>query len=222
MTGSERQEFFWTNMPHPFIGDCFRGLFRAYEGAAIHCSQFELSERQNLQPFYRRALFERNIREAAAAYDGSVSAKSVRFMGKGFWYHTKVIAGRVGLTQCAIGEPEAVARPANYRRHYAGAQNQIWLIPDANPDADSNDKMLYALMTYGRSAETPARPGFAEIRFPSSTLETDLPGTIDLFLEFPEIVDEMNVGMFWEFGENEAAELAIEPEILDGGQEDVG
>jgi hypothetical protein len=49
-----------------------------------------------------------------------------------------------------------------------------------------------------------------------------LPGTIDLFLEFPEIVDEMNVGMFWEFGENEAAELAIEPEILDGGQEDVG
>lgn len=221
MTGKERQEMFWEYMPHPFLAQCLKGLFQAYEEAARHCKQFEESEELNLRPFYRRAIFERNFRAAARGFPDRVAAEAIRFEGKGFWFHTKIVAGRVGMTQCAAGEPEAVVRAANYRRYYAGSHNQIWLIPDANPDADTDGKMLYALFTYGRSPETPARPGFAEVRFPSASLSTDLPGTIDLFQEFPDIVEEMAVGTPWEFGE-QSPDLTVEPELLDDDREDVG
>jgi hypothetical protein len=221
MTGNERQELFWEHMPHPFLGEALRGLFKAYDESAQYCRQFDESEELNLRPFHRRALFERNFRAAANGFPERVSAKAIRFQNKGFWFHTKVVAGRVGMTQCAAGEPEAVVRPANYRRYYAGSHNQIWLIPDANPDADLDGKMLYAIFTYGRSNEAPVRPGFAEIRFPSATLSTDLPGTIDLFAEFPEIVEEMTVGTPWEFGA-QTPDLTVEPELLDDAQEDVG
>src|SRR5688572_14410060 len=115
MTGNERQEMFWEYMPHPFLAECLRGLFKAYEDAAVHCRQFETSEELNLRPFYRRALFERNFRAAAMGYPEQLSAKAIKFQGKGFWYHTKVVAGRVGMTQCAVGEPDTLVRAAEYR-----------------------------------------------------------------------------------------------------------
>jgi hypothetical protein len=125
------------------------------------------------------------------------------------------------MTQCAVGEPDAIVRSANYRREYAGSHNQKWLIPDAAPDGEGDDKMLYAILAYGPSLETPTRPGFAEIRFPSSTLNSNLPGTIDLFQEFPDIVGD-EVGTPWEFGTQSSSDLIIEPELLDDGQQDVG
>jgi hypothetical protein len=213
MTAIDRVQLFWEHVPRPFMERVIRCVFDAYLHADDACQDFEISERANLRPFYRRALLEKYLRGVAAQFPEQVQAKAARHEDKGFWYHTRIVSNAtVVFTQNTVPDPETMVRNSSFRNFYAGPHNQLCLFPDLAPAQLPPDALLYGILLHGRSSESALFPGFAQIRFPTSNLRQYYHAKIDLFEEFPEVVQEKTIGLATQAPPEEPE---IEPELLD-------
>lgn len=175
---------FWENVPKSFVHDLLHALFACYAVADEDCGKrFGEEEKRNVKPFYRRGLVEAEMRSIASRFDG-VSAEPVLDEG-GFWWHSRLIFGRIILTQSAAGRPDQELRPSRYKTKYASAKNQLYLFDVEDSEVDA---LTYAVLTHGQSKISPFLPEFAVIRFPKPNLDGFYRGVIDLFEEFPDVV----------------------------------
>jgi hypothetical protein len=217
MTAIDRVQLFWEHVPRPFMERVIRGIFDAYLHADERCQDFEPSERTNLRPFYRRALVEKYLRGIAAQFSDQITAKAARHEEKGFWYHTRIICNSaVAITQNTVPDPETVVRSSWFRNRYAGPHNQLYLFPELAPEQLPSDALLYGILLHGRSSESAMFPGFAQVRFPTANVRSYYQAKIDLFEEFPEIVEEKTIGL----ASLPPEEPEIEPELLDDLESD--
>jgi hypothetical protein len=208
----ERVQRFWAGVPRAFMERVLRSLFDNYKLADEACQEFEGPERENSRPFWRRALIEGSLRAIAAQFPEQVAADAARHEDKGFWYHTLVICKNdVALTQNTVPDPDTVVRNSCFRCGYASENNQLWLFPYLAPEQMPSDALLYGIIVHGRSANSPGLPGFAQVRFPRPNLAGYYEETVDLFAEFPEVVQEKTTG----FPVSSSEEMAIEPELLE-------
>ncbi|MCX7424146.1 MAG: hypothetical protein NTW96_00680 [Planctomycetia bacterium] len=172
-----------------------RALFDCYEAADERCqTDFDRPEAANLRPFYRRALIESQLREVAASFP-EITATARRSPASG-WNHTLVLCGRIALTQNAVGGPEEIVQPSLFRQRYAARDNQRYLFVELEPEEPPPDSVLYGILIHGQANEGVVFPGFARIVFPKEDLQSYLPGQIDLFREFPEVVRTKTEGLF--------------------------
>ena len=128
----------------------------------------------------------------------------------------------VALTQNTVPDPETVVRNSWFRNLYAGPHNQLYLFPELAPEQLPSDCLLYGILLHGRSKESALFPGFAQIRFPTAKLRAYYQAKIDLFEEFPEVVQEKTVGLASRPPDEEPE---VEPELLDdfdSGEEELG
>jgi hypothetical protein len=201
----DRVQAFRTAFPRKFLEDVLRAIFNCYELSHEHCQNFfEVTESANLRPFYRRALIEGQLRDAATAH-GEVSAVARRSPASG-WNHTVVLAGNVAFTQNSAADPDQVVRPSLFRQLYACRDNQQYLFAELEPEELPANPILYGILIHGQSEESPIFPGFARLVFPKEDLLSNWPGHIDLFLEFPEVVRHCTKGKFEEPTAEEVAE----------------
>jgi hypothetical protein len=207
-----RVERFWAGVPRPFLERVLRSVFDNYVLADEFCGEFDKPERINTRPFIRRALVERSVRDIARQFPGQITAEAVRHEDKGFWFHTRVVCnGDVALTQNTVPNPDILVRNSCFRNCYAGPNNQQYLFPEMAPDDLPNDSLLYGILLHGRSPESAVTPGFAQIRFPKRRLSGYYQERINLFMEFPEVVDEKVAELPQLAGE----EIELEPELID-------
>jgi hypothetical protein len=208
----QRVQRFWTSVPRPLMEQVLRSLCDNYLLADQKCGDFEKAEKSNLLPFYRRALIERSLRAIAKRYPGQVTAEAVQHEEKGFWYHTRIIfGGDVALTQNTVPHSNALVRNSSFRNCYAGERNQLWLIPEVAPPEAPAGSLLYGILLHGRSPESHLFPGFAQVRLPKPELNGYFSAKIDLFDEFPEVVEEKTTGLPGPL----PTETELEPEFLD-------
>lgn len=206
-SSSDLVGFFWNHVPRQYLERVLRALFDCYEAADERCqTDFARSEAVNLRPFYRRALIEGQLREIATSF--SQIEATARRSPAGPWYHSLVICGQVAMTQNAVGCPDEIVRSSLFRQMYAGRDNQRYLFPELAPAELPSVPMLYGILIHGQFDQSPIFPGFAVIRFPAPDLQNYLPGRIDLFQEFPEVVRSRTEGLF----ENQGIEQIAEPE----------
>lgn len=190
----EHLTIFLENMPRDYLAGALRTLFDCYEASEDQCdATFQRSEAVNLIPFYRRAMIEQQLREVAGSFPG-IRAEARRSPSSG-WNHTLVLSGRAALTENAVGHPDGLVRPSLFRMMYAGKDNQQYLFPEMQPLPSPPDSIVYGILIHGHS-ESCVLPCFAKIVFPREDLQSNLPGEIDLFREFPEIVRARTVGAF--------------------------
>jgi len=214
MLVSDRVERFWESVPRPFMERVLRSLFENYRLADEQCQHFAKPEKANVRPFHRRGLIEGSIRDIAAEFREDMVAEPVRHEGKGFWSHTLVICNDdVALTQNTVPYPDSVVRNSCFRHCYASRSNQLYLFRDMAPKELPADALLYGIIVHGRSAQSVKFPGFVQVRFPKPKLVGYYRDRIDLFAEFPEVVDDGTAAIPGPFTEEE--ELELEPELLD-------
>lgn len=202
----DRVQAVWDAFPRKFLEDVLRTIFNCYETSHEHCQNFfEISESTNLRPFYRRALVEGQLRDAAAGYK-EVTAAARRSPASG-WNHTVVIAGNVAFTQNSASDPENVVRPSLFRQLYACRDNQKYLFAELEPPAPPPKTLLYGILIHGQSEDSPIFPAFVRIVFPKEDLLSNWSDQIDLFAEFPDVVRSCTEGKF----EDPIAEQVAEP-----------
>ena len=202
----DRVQAFKAAFPRKYLEDILRAIFNCYETSHEHCQNFfETTESTNLRPFYRRAMIEGQLRDAAAAHK-TVTAVARRSPASG-WNHTLVLADNVAFTQNSAGDPDQVVRPSLFRQLYACRDNQKYLFAELEPEDAPPNPVLYAILIHGQSEESSIFPGFARIVFPKEDLLSNWSGHIDLFAEFPEIVRLCSTGKF----EDPKAEEVAEP-----------
>lgn len=191
-------EFFLQHVPREFLRNVLVSVCDCYAAAQERCeADFDDSEAENVRPFYRRGLIEQSLRDVAKQTDG-VTATVVRgAVGENgqlsWWHHTLVSCGPVTFTQNAVGAPTELVRPSLFRQEYATTNRQLRLFPEeadlgaAEMEAALKDMKLYGILLHGQSPE-PNLPGFVVVRFPNHEYDAYLPGSIDLFRVFPEVV----------------------------------
>jgi hypothetical protein len=212
MSAVDRVQLFWEHVPRPFVERVTRSLFDCYIRADERCREFERSERYNLRPFYRRVLIEQDLRAVASRFSDQIVAEAVRHENKGFWYHTRIICNQnVALTQNTVPDPEFVVRNSLFRNCYARPNNQLYLFPSFAPEQIPETPLLYGILVHGRSKDSALFPGFAQVRFPKPKLTGYYEARIDLFEEFPEVVEEKTTGL----PGSPPEEMELEPELLD-------
>ncbi|MGD0655851.1 MAG: hypothetical protein ABSA16_16060 [Thermoguttaceae bacterium] len=212
MLVSERVERFWSAVPRPFLERVLRSIFANYLLADDQCQEFDLPERTNVRPFLRRGLIEKSIRDIARTFPEQIKAESIRSENKGFWYHTKVIcSGDVALTQSTVPHPDEIVRSSFFRNRYASDHNQLYLLPELAPEDLPSDSLLYGIIIHGRSINNARFPGFTQVRFPKPNLDGYFKSIIDLFVEFPEVVNEKKADLPISISSNE---MEFEPELL--------
>lgn len=202
MESDKHLKLFRRYVPHGFLREMLVTVYDCYADAVDHCqSLFEKPEAVNMRPFHRRGLIEQALRKAAEKYS-DVSATAERgIVGEdgqfGWWYHTLIRCGPIALTQNTVGSPSELVRPSLFRQIYAAANPQLLLFPREETDSVPKQELrplpkgvrLYGILLHGQS-DRATLPGFAEIRFPNREYDGYLPGSIDLFGEFPEVVAE--------------------------------
>ena len=202
----DRVQAVWDAFPRKYLEEVLRTIFNCYETSHEYCQNFfEISESANLRPFYRRALIEGQLRDAAAPHK-EITASARRSPSSG-WNHTVVMAGGVAFTQNSAGDPDHVVRPSQFRQLYACRDNQKYLFAELEPADPPPNPVIYCILIHGQSGESPIFPAFARIVFPKEDLLSNWPGQIDLFAEFPDVVRKFTEGKF----EDATAEQVAEP-----------
>jgi len=184
-------ELFWQDVPRAFAEDVLRAVLAAYKQSANQCfAEFARPEASNLIPFYRRALLEQDLRNAADRHEG-VTAEAVKGESNA-WFHTRLVSGQVVLTESAVSDPNEVVRPSQFREMYAAPDNRRYLFPEMEPEESSEGSLLYGILIHGRFGQDFTLPAFADIVFPLPDLTGYHPGRIQLFSEFPGIIAKQN------------------------------
>ncbi len=216
---------FRVHVPAGFLRKVLAKVYDCYAFADAQCNEFfEEPEAVNMRPFYRRALVEQSLREAVGGF-GGVAATAVRGpVGEkgqgGWWFHTLVRCGPVAFTQNTVGDANAFVRPSYFRRGYAAMNRQLFLFPQDEPDRGNGPGQLpegirlYGILLHGQSGRAPL-PNFAVIRFPNYDYDGYLPGSIDLFQEFPDMVAEHTKALAVSSVEVEQVEQPM-PQLLVG------
>jgi hypothetical protein len=200
MKSIDHLELFRDHMPRGFLREMLVTVYDCYGDAYDHCqSLFEKPEATNIRPLHRRQLIEQSLRKAATGFSGVTATAEKGLVGEngqvGWWYHTLIRCGPIALTQNTVGNLNELARPSIFRQIYAAANPQLLLFStdESEPSKQSqplpDGVRLYGMLLHGRSDRAPL-PGFAAIRFPNHDYDGYLPGSIDLFREFPDIVAE--------------------------------
>lgn len=203
--GGSRTAMFWHFMPRPFMESIVRVLFDVYVTSHEHCeNHFEREEGTDIRHFIRRALLEAELRSIAKQFP-QITA-TVELNQSGNWHHTRIICGRIALTQNAVGDPEDVVRPSIFRSMYAAPDNQRYLLPEMKPEVSPPDSLLYGILVHGKSEMSHLFPGFANIVFPKPDLQSYYDGHIELFKEFPATVKAKTVRLF---GDEEKVEPPV-------------
>lgn len=203
-----RIQTFWEHVPREYMSNVLRAVFDCYMYSDEICTtHLEREEAHDISPFMRRGLIEAALREAAKPFP-QIQASVVR-NSSGNWHHTRIVAGRVLMTQNAAGCPEAVVKPSNFRFAYAAQDNVRYLFPEMQPPEPPPDSVLYGILIHGRAERSQLFPGFANVVFPKPDLTSNHDGYVDLFREFPEVVKEKTQQPF---GPPEGEHLP-EPEI---------
>jgi len=177
-------------------------VYDCYVDAVDQCQTlYDEPEAVNMRPFHRRGLIEQSLRKAAKQFSGVTASAERGVVGDdgqfGWWYHTLIRCGPIALTQNTVGNPNELVRPSLFRQIYAASNPQLLLFSRVEAGPVSTEDVrplpegvrLYGMLLHGRSDRAPL-PGFAVIRFPNREYDGYLPGSIDLFREFPEIVAE--------------------------------
>mgnify|MGYP001492496030 CR=1 FL=1 len=202
----DRVQAVWDAFPRKYLEDVVRMIFNCYATSHEHCQNFfEISESTNIRPFYRRALIEGQLRDAATGYKEVVA--SARRSPSSGWNHTVVIAGNVAFTQNSASDPENVVRPSLFRQLYAGRDNQKYLFAELEPPAPPRKASHYSILINGQSEDGPMFTALARIVFTKEDLLSNWADQIDLFAEFPEVVRSCTEGKF----EDPTAEVVAEP-----------
>ena len=192
-------DLFREHVPRGFLQEVLVTVHDCYADANDQClAPFEEPEAVNMRPFHRRALIEQSLRKIVKKFGGvTATAERVR-VGNGqvgWWYHTLVRCGPVAFTQNTTSEPNELVRASHFRQQYAVTNRQLFLFPDDEATLARNlgqlpeGVRLYGILLHGQSDRAPL-PGFAVIRFPNHDYDAYLPGIVDLFQEFADIVAE--------------------------------
>jgi hypothetical protein len=173
------------SFPDEFLQDTLRCVFNAYVMARAHChSQYAYPEAHDLYPHERRAIFERTWRKISGGYP-SVTAEPKDNKSKSA-FHTEIRSNEIVLTANVVDKPSQIVRYANFRETLA-ENGQLTLDLDVFKDDDADRSKVYAILIHGPSQAI--SPAFANIVFPDRNCKSYLEPKIDLFKEYPDILN---------------------------------
>ena len=173
---------FSKHLPVAFLEASVSCLVDSYSTSWAECdAAHQKPEAHDLWPYARRAKFEGEWRSLAKGFE-SISA-SVELNYSKNWHHTRIQGGPVILTASAVRDEAEIVRYAVFRETLARS-NQAYLFDDIMPPP-LPDAPLYAILIHAPSLETPSRPRFAHVVFPSPDAKGYV-GRIRLELQFPK------------------------------------
>jgi hypothetical protein len=164
-----------------------RMLFHVYRKADDFCEELlDGPETHDTLPILRRALAEQSLRFEMAKVDGAIATAEPNKVGNSF--HTRVMIGRIVLTESAVESPDALVRPAEFRNAYAVMyQLAMSFVDQETPPADG---LIYTVLLHGLEPGKRGLPGFVHVAFPNPTW-TRYVDRIDLLRRYPEMTQEL-------------------------------
>ena len=144
---------------------------------------------RDLFPYARRASIESRLFDLIAEFPGvTVSSQLNRSHSH---YHTRIGVGNVIMTASAVDTPYGLARDAEFRNSYAGAQTRFDIVQDRTlsqvhfvEDPDLQD-VLYGIILYCPAENNRFDIGSVRVGFPNFDC-TKYIDRIDLLRLFPE------------------------------------
>jgi hypothetical protein len=183
-----------------FMADTIRCLFSCYKAAAHHCKDnFPPEEAHDLLPIYRRALIEKEWRALAERYSNVGATTVANEIGSS--YASRISAGRMILTACAVDSPGAMFRDAEFRKNLA-RDSQFGLFE--SPEALVKDPRYFGVLLHGPDALDRSRPAFANIAFPNAGC-TRYIANLALFKICDAVVSSLTA--------NQEEHVELEPEV---------
>lgn len=173
------RDYLVADVPPAFVTRVLAAADWVYKEAHAHVVNNSLlgdAERAYLEPHYRRALFERQMMDAAL--DSGLQAQTERVTSGAAQYNV-VRAGRLVLTCSKTSSRYVVPRACSFRGQYSDInehvdQRQLFSVP-SNPGVAS----LYGIIIHG-SAAKPGELGYCCFGFPTQDFEKWLQDPIDL------------------------------------------
>ena len=189
MNNEELEEQVTAQLTEPFLRRVVGSVHRAHQVARDDCRmKFAETEVQNVVPWYRRALLEGFLRDAA---DLTPQLSSRVVMTEGGWNHTEIQGGHIVLTASSVPYACGPAQVADYRLHLAQT-NQPSLFDEPQ---NFKEIPLYAMLLHSRSSWDTVEewikwghlPGSAYLVIPSLSVDRYII-KVDLFRKYPDIV----------------------------------
>ena len=180
MTPPDLKDFFLQQVPLAFIRDSIEVLNKGYRESHEICTEgFAEPEAHDLYGHHRRATNEMGWRTTAQRHGlkTSVVPNSRRT-----YYHTRVTANKVVMTESFVMHPGDLIRPADFRGTLA-QENQLNLF---GAPAGGNAASLFAILVHGLSQHFPDRLAFIWVQFPNADCTAYL-GGFDLFDHVPDL-----------------------------------
>lgn len=165
------REYLIADVPPAFVTRLLAAADWVYKEAHAHVQNNPLlgdAERAYVEPHYRRALFERQMMDAAL--DSGLRAETAR-VASGAAQYNVVHAGRLVLTCSKTSSRYVVPRACSFREQYSDInehidQRQLFPMP-SNPGAES----LYCIIIHGPDAARPGELDYCCFGFPTRDLE---------------------------------------------------
>ena len=171
---------FLQQVPRTFLRDSIEIINRGYKTSYLACTDgFPEPEAHDLIGHHRRATNEMGWRTTAQRHGLTTSVVP---NCRRTYFHTRVKAGQVVMTESFVKQAGDLIRPADFRGTLA-QENQLNLFgPPSGGDAPG----LFAILIHGLHPYFPDRLAFIEVQFPNADCTAYLDG-FDLFTEFTDL-----------------------------------
>lgn len=185
------KEFFDGSVPQRLQRALTKSILENCKQASRFCYRhFAPAQAKDLSGDFRRAKIEDEFAGIAGLF--KAAKVSIEQYEHNTGNYNELTVGAVKLTQSCIADQDVVPRLAKFRSTLANDGQLSFSWTDEQEPNESDERFLYAILTYGIDVNSPKRswPAFITFQFPNRDLTKYVCEGIDMFKRFPDLVSE--------------------------------